>query len=499
MHDEMGQKEQLWRLLQNAEIPGWNREALEKLWHYHTLLQDANDDRDLSRLISFHDIVIKHYLDSALVLKYIPQLPSPLVDIGTGAGFPGMVLKILHPDTDVILAEVRKKRVAFLDHVIHQLGLTKIQTFAHRVGPGFALPVQGVITRALESIPETLSRSSFFLPEDGQVLLMKGPRSKQEEEQANEQFHGDYKLHARYEYQLHDSSHHRTLYQYTRQRESIQRRGQLVGQEQAGLDSNRMVKEITSPANPVFKIFRKILDSPGINKENQYLVSGQKIIYEVLAFAEKNRAIRSQCMGIVLAASMERLLSDKVSNEMQIYVLKDSLFAELDLFKTRYPLLLMKKPALEMWKGNIEPGEMALFLPFQDPGNLGTSIRSAAAFGVDRVILLQEAASPWHPKAVRAAGSTLMLVRLEQGPSLAELVRLSVDLPMAFLDSGGQAIERMSDLTEVGIVAGMEGQGFAGNTNIFPEKKYQIAISDQVDSLNGALAVSIAMFAYRQR
>ena len=64
------------------------------------------------------------------------------------------------------------------------------------------------------------------------------------------------------------------------------------------------------------------------------------------------------------------------------------------------------------------PDGCTLFIPFQDPENVGAVIRSAAAFGVARVVLLKEAAHPFHPRSSRAAGSALFQVPLYQGPSI---------------------------------------------------------------------------------
>ena len=99
-------------LLQRAGI-ALNQRQLESLWRFHNLLRRRNAELNLTRIFSFESIVVKHYVDCLCVGDRV-SLPSPLLDVGTGPGFPGVPLKIRYPDLHVILAEPRPERVAFL-------------------------------------------------------------------------------------------------------------------------------------------------------------------------------------------------------------------------------------------------------------------------------------------------------------------------------------------------------------------------------------------------
>ncbi len=130
----------------------------EKLWMFHTLLRKKNEEYDLTRIYQFDSIVQKHYIDCVLVAKLLNwKLPSPLLDLGTGAGFPGIPLKIACPDVELVLSEGRHKRVQFLREVVDSLGLKGVTIYDHKVRASFNLNIRGVITRALESIPRTLA------------------------------------------------------------------------------------------------------------------------------------------------------------------------------------------------------------------------------------------------------------------------------------------------------------------------------------------------------
>lgn len=144
------------------------------LWRYYVLLERRNPELDLTRIRTFQDIVIKHFLDCAIVAGFV-ELPSPLLDIGTGAGFPGVVLKIVQPELQIVLAEPRHKRVSFLLELIRELDLSGIETYPHKVVGSLPMEVSGIITRAVEPIVATLNRSVELLAKGGTAIFMKGP------------------------------------------------------------------------------------------------------------------------------------------------------------------------------------------------------------------------------------------------------------------------------------------------------------------------------------
>ncbi len=81
-------------------------ESIGRLWRYHQMLRAANARLNLTRIHNFENMVLKHYVDSLLVLRFL-ELPSPLMDMGSGPGLPGIPLKIARPGVRMILAEPR--------------------------------------------------------------------------------------------------------------------------------------------------------------------------------------------------------------------------------------------------------------------------------------------------------------------------------------------------------------------------------------------------------
>ncbi|MEY4580735.1 MAG: hypothetical protein RL701_5438 [Pseudomonadota bacterium] len=202
-------------LLERAGIQ-LDREQLDRLWRFDQLLRRRNDDRDLTRLIEFETVVVKHYIDSLFVTRLI-ELPEPLVDVGTGAGFPGIPLKIRFPELELVLAEQRPRRIAFLNEAIETLGLSRVSTFKQRVvSRSFTRPMAGVITRAVEPIQKTLLRTSGCTRAGSRIIFMKGPQVDDELTSARKEFEADYQLVLDKPYQLPHTPFERRLIVFER-------------------------------------------------------------------------------------------------------------------------------------------------------------------------------------------------------------------------------------------------------------------------------------------
>lgn len=156
-------------------------ETLEKLWAYHRIIHENNKDGDLTRLRAFDTMIEKHYADCIIPSAFIDSWPKRMLDIGSGAGFPGIPLKIIHPEIELTLCEPRKVRVDFLNSTIEKLGLKGIDVFGHKVtSHSMDIPVQGIITRAFEVMDKTLLRIQNSLEIGGKAIFMKGPSLSEE-------------------------------------------------------------------------------------------------------------------------------------------------------------------------------------------------------------------------------------------------------------------------------------------------------------------------------
>lgn len=111
-------------------------DQVQKFQKYFELLVEWNSFMNLTSITEKNDVMIKHFLDSMMASKFVDFNNKSLIDVGTGAGFPGLPLKILNPTLKVTLLDSLNKRVNFLNEVITTLKLTDIEAVHYRAEDG---------------------------------------------------------------------------------------------------------------------------------------------------------------------------------------------------------------------------------------------------------------------------------------------------------------------------------------------------------------------------
>lgn len=143
-------------------------------------LRKWNEVHNLTGLKEKRQIIIKHFFDSLLFLKVLPDHVMTVADIGTGAGFPGIPMNIIRPQLKLFLIEPSQKKAIFLRHITHKLGLNKVTVVEQRIEEINNLKVDAVVTRALFSIGDLIEKARAVLKESGVVILSKGPKLEEE-------------------------------------------------------------------------------------------------------------------------------------------------------------------------------------------------------------------------------------------------------------------------------------------------------------------------------
>ena len=150
---------------------------LDQLDRYYHLLVEWNEKINLTRIIEEKDVYLKHFYDSITLSKVIDlNQELKLCDIGTGAGFPGLVLKIVFPKLKVTLVDSLLKRIKFLDIVIKELGLSNVETVHSRAEDyvKFHKNEYDIVTsRAVSRLINLLDYSIPLLNKNGYFIPMK--------------------------------------------------------------------------------------------------------------------------------------------------------------------------------------------------------------------------------------------------------------------------------------------------------------------------------------
>ncbi len=169
-------------LREGAEQIGIKNIRTDIFLSYVDLLRKWGRRINLSSVLTDREIIIKHLVDSLTVAEFMPS-GSRVIDIGTGAGFPGIPLSIHDPSLKVTLLESVGKKVAFLKDVKRSLGLNNIDIYhgrAEEIDRDMVGEFDRVTFRALGSIGAIVALGTPYLDIEGEMVIMKGPRGKKE-------------------------------------------------------------------------------------------------------------------------------------------------------------------------------------------------------------------------------------------------------------------------------------------------------------------------------
>ncbi|MBN1501875.1 MAG: 16S rRNA (guanine(527)-N(7))-methyltransferase RsmG [Spirochaetes bacterium] len=464
-----------------------SNEQLNQFWKFYELFDKYNDEFDLSRIKNFSEIITKHFIDSVLISRYI-TLPESLVDIGTGPGFPGLPLKIMFPEKFIILAEPKHKRVKFMNMVIDELGIKNVLVYPHKVSDESFFDTDGIITRAFEEINLTLDRAGKFLKTGGKIIFLKGPGVDEDLRKISPENMKNFKCTQDIDYSIPGTSHNRRIVVY--EKTGTYREKTFLMMNEFRFESYA----ITSPENTKYKSYKKIIQKP---KGSQLTaVSGKKLILELVSkFPEKCDSIFIYERYCENDADFLNLL-DKFEKERKLFLLKKSLFNEIDATGAGQPLMFFEKsePASFEFDKIKSP---VLLIPFQDPTNTGSAIRSAAAFGFTDIVILEDACDPYHPKSVRSSGGAVFYCSIFRGPTINKIAELCSrhGIELITLDKSGTPLSEKTFPEKFMILPGVEGPGL---TEDLKKHSVSIEMNPIIDSLNASVAVSILLYKIKE-
>jgi 16S rRNA (guanine527-N7)-methyltransferase len=164
----------------------FDQNTIQQFYKYLLLLIERNETVNLTAITDTKEILIQHFLDSLSVLTIDVLKPNmKVIDIGSGAGFPGIPLKIIIPELQVVLADSTKKRVAFMEEVTDLLKLKDITAIHGRAedlshNPDYRESFQIAVSRAVADLRVLCELCLPFVQVGGLFLSYKGPKSYDE-------------------------------------------------------------------------------------------------------------------------------------------------------------------------------------------------------------------------------------------------------------------------------------------------------------------------------
>ena len=155
-----------------------NNEQIEQFFKYMNLLIEWNKKINLTAIIEPKEIIIKHFVDCGTIFKYIEEKDN-IIDVGTGAGFPGIPIKILNNKINITLVDSLNKRINFLNEVVNELELNNVNVIHGRAedlaqNKEYREKYDKAISRAVANL-STLSEYDLpFVKINGKMIAMKG-------------------------------------------------------------------------------------------------------------------------------------------------------------------------------------------------------------------------------------------------------------------------------------------------------------------------------------
>ena len=166
---------------QNIELDESKAQALKE---YKELLVEWNEKMNLTAITEDYEVIVKHFVD-CLECTHLITNEKKIIDVGTGAGFPGMPLAIFYPQIEFTLLDGLNKRLIFLEEVVNKLGLKNVKIVHARAEEAarneeYFESFDAVVSRAVANLPVLLEYTSPYVKVNGKCIVMKGDNAKEE-------------------------------------------------------------------------------------------------------------------------------------------------------------------------------------------------------------------------------------------------------------------------------------------------------------------------------
>lgn len=265
---------------------------------------------------------------------------------------------------------------------------------------------------------------------------------------------------------------------------------------------------IKSRNNPTVKLYATLKDKKGRDKELMFLAEGEKLTYEALEAGlpvVKILVAESKCNKII--PKLRELSEKKLGQDVCVQVLGDDAFLKISTENAPQGVISIIKHLDFFRQSDIiykeefsqnECGRSIVLSSIRDPGNLGSVIRSAVAFGVEHIILSSDCADIYNPKTVRGAMGSLFRVKVTRVSDLIKYIGAMHEngrrVYSAELSEGAKPLGEIKLSKWDAVIIGNEGHGVPRELSAASDGGIYIPISSKTESLNASVAAAIFMW-----
>jgi len=254
-----------------------------------------------------------------------------------------------------------------------------------------------------------------------------------------------------------------------------------------------MIKEISGKDNRIIKLIRSLHTTNGRKKQGLYFIEGERIVSDTIKFSSE------QVEFIIFTNSFYSSQSNLKEFEQKFtcYNIPDFLFEEITDTKTPQGILaVLRYPENKL--SNFENDKRILILDrLQDPGNMGTIIRTAEAMGINSIFITKGCTDLYSPKVLRSAMGSAVRTNFYYIDSINDILNLKTKgykLYAAALSDNAIFLEDAKPFDKTAIIIGNEANGISDEILDISDYIIKIPMTGNIESLNAAIAASIVMY-----
>lgn len=251
------------------------------------------------------------------------------------------------------------------------------------------------------------------------------------------------------------------------------------------------VIQITSSANPQFKIWKSLITAQGIKAHQQFFLMGEKLVKEFLVQSAEFHSQGFKAEYIIHYEDID--LYPKIKKTL----LSRELFKELDVLGTKSPLLILSFKDFTEKNFSTPTLGLELVCPLGDPKNLGSLVRTGLGLGINEVILTKESAHPFLPQAIKASAAAALKVKFTRtNLPISEVPMSGENYALALF---GESLPKTSWPKNVRLWVGEEGPGLNLSHSQKKLMKFVNIPTTNIESLNATVSSSLAIWEWKKQ